>query len=146
MTMANTDESLSAWKRSLRRRFPEWYLSDDEFVEHIRESVERHRKAGIFGLISVLALNIALLFMAGSLLAFALQKVPFGNNVPLQQIAIMFGVAIGAVIGWLMGKLEANVVHAIAGIVTELRTQKLLVAYADQLRNYQDADSTSPEE
>ena len=84
--------------------------------------------------------------MAGSLLAFALQKVPFGNNVPLQQMAIIFGVAIGAVIGWLMGKLEANVVHAITGIVTELRTQKLLVAYADQLRNYQDADSTSPEE
>lgn len=138
--IANSDESVSAWKRFLRRRFPQWHLSDDEFVEVIRKGVERHRQAGIYGLISVLAINIAMLLMAGSLLAFALQKVPFGNNVPIQQMAIMFGVAVGAVIGWLMGKLEANIVHAITGIVTELRTQRLLVAYADQLREHQESD------
>lgn len=125
-------ENGSAKERFLRRCFPDRFLRDEEFVEAVRKRAERSQRWGIAGLISFAALNLALISTAGWMLMFAFQNVPFGNNVPIQQVAIGAGLMIGVVIGVIIGKLEANFLHTFIAIATGMRTEKLLVSYFDE--------------
>jgi hypothetical protein len=130
----SSEGGIAARERFLRRYLPDRFLPDDEFVEAVRKRTERIQRWGIAGLISFAALNLALISATGCLLVFALQNVPFGNNVPIQQMAIAAGFMVGIVIGMLVGKCEANFFHSFIAIVTGMRAEKLLVQYFDEAR------------
>lgn len=125
-------EKGTAKERFLRRYLPDRFLRDEELVEAVRKRVERSQRWGIAGLISFAALNLALISATGWLLVFAIQNVPFGNNVPIQQVAIGAGFMIGVVIGVIIGKFEANFLHTFIAIVTGGRIEKLLISYFDE--------------
>ncbi|MCX7421535.1 MAG: hypothetical protein NT013_18590 [Planctomycetia bacterium] len=131
-TSDNSSEGgITACQRFLRRYLPYRFLPDEEYVEAVRKRTERIQRWGIAGLISFAALNLALISVTGCLLVFALQNVPFGNNVPIQQMAIAAGFMVGIVLGVLIGKCEANFLHSFIAIVTGMRADKLLVQYFD---------------